>query len=56
MRTGNLVTTINLAGTNLDYSIKGSNLESSLNGDMQDSDKLKLHISLGKDTLVFTRF
>ena len=46
----------NLAGTNLDYSIKGSNLESSLNGDMQDSDKLKLHISLGKDTLVFTRF
>ena len=53
---GNLVTTINLAGTNLDYSIKGSNLESSLNGDMQDSDKLKLHISLGKDTLVFTRF
>lgn len=56
VRTGNLVTTINLAGTNLDYSIKGSNLESSLNGDMQDSDKLKLHISLGKDTLVFTRF
>ena len=53
---GNLVTTINLAGTNLDYSIKGSNLESSLNGDMQDSDKLKLNISLGKDTLVFTRF
>tara|TARA_B100000945_G_C20400917_1_gene607295 strand:- start:28 stop:1749 length:1722 start_codon:yes stop_codon:yes gene_type:complete len=56
VRTGNLLTTINLAGTNLDYSIKGSNLESSLNGDMQDSDKLKLHISLGKDTLVFTRF
>ena len=56
VRTGNLVTTINLAGTNLDYSIKGSNLESSLNGNIQDSDKLKLHISLGKDTLVFTRF
>ena len=54
VRTGNLITRIELGG--VDYSIKGSNLETSLSGDMKKPDKLKLHISLGKDTLVFTRF
>ena len=54
VRTGNLMTRMELGG--IDYSIKGSNLETSLSGDMKKPDKLKLHISLGKDTLVFTRF
>ncbi len=56
VRTGGVVTRMNFEGSNLDYSIKGSNLETSLSGDMKKPDKLKLHISLGKDTLVFTRF
>ena len=54
VRTGNLMTRMELGG--IDYSIKGSNLETSLSGDIKKPDKLKLHISLGKDTLVFTRF
>ena len=55
-RTGGGVTTMNFDGSYLNYSIKGSNLETSLSGDMKKPDQLRLNIDLGKDTLVFTRF
>ena len=55
-RKGGFEVWVNLAGTDLDYKIKGENIKTSLAGDIKKPDKLKLLISSGTDTLVFTRF
>ena len=53
---GGLEVWVNLVGSDFDYKINGKKIRTSLSGDMKKPDKLKLHIDLGKDTLVFTRF